>query len=146
VYNLLTRGVEAELVPCIKSHGLGMAVYNPIAAGLLAGKHNPGAPTENTRFANNSMYYDRYWSDENFAAVERLKKIAEGHGLSILELAMRWCAWRPGVTTVISGVSRRSQIEQNIEILEGPDVPDEAKIACDEVWRTLAGNRFLYMR
>ena len=146
VYNAVTRGVEAELGPFLVKHKLGMAVYNPIAGGLLAGKHNPGKPAENTRFANNQMYYDRYWSDENFVAVEKLTDIAEKQGMSILQLAVKWCVSRPSVTSIISGVSKLSQIEQNIASLEGEALNDDMLAACDEVWRSLAGTRFGYNR
>lgn len=146
VYNLITRGVETELVPFLQKHGLGMAAYNPIAGGFLAGKHRPGKPAENTRFANNEMYYRRYWSDENFAAAEKLAEVASGQGLSILQLAMKWCATRPGVTSVISGVSRLSQIEQNIAAIECAELGGEALAACDAVWRSLSGTRFGYNR
>ncbi len=146
VYNLITRGIEAELLPCLKAHGLGMNIYNPIAAGLLAGKHQPGKPAENTRFSNSAMYFDRYWSDENFAAVEKLMKIAEKYGISILELAMKWCDAQPPVTSIISGVSRPEQIRQNIAILEGGALQDEILAACDGVWHALSGTRFAYNR
>jgi aryl-alcohol dehydrogenase-like predicted oxidoreductase len=146
VYNAITRGVETELVPFLVKHKLGMAVYNPIAGGLLAGKHKLGKPAENTRFANNQMYYNRYWSDENFVAVEKLSAIAEKHGMSILQLAMKWCVSRPGVTSIISGVSKLSQIEQNIASLEGEPLNDDVLAACDEVWHSLSGTRFGYNR
>ncbi|MDR2259030.1 MAG: aldo/keto reductase [Treponema sp.] len=146
VYNLITRGIEPELVPFLREHGLALTVYNPIAGGLLAGKHKPGAPEANTRFANNKMYYDRYWSDENFTAVDKLTALAAKNGLSILELALKWCAAQKQVTTIISGVSRRSQLEQNIQALEGAALSPEILAACDEVWLGLAGARFAYNR
>ncbi len=146
VYNVITRGVETELIPFLRAHDLGMAVYNPIAGGLLAGKHKPGKPAENTRFANNAMYYDRYWSDENFTAVEKLMKIAEDHGMSILQLAMKWCVSRPGVTSIISGVSKLSQMGENIASIQGEALGEGVLTACDEVWKSLAGTRFAYNR
>ncbi len=146
VYNAITRGIESELVPFLKAHGMGMAVYNPIAGGLLAGKHRPGKPAENTRFSNNQAYYERYWSDENFAAVEKLTEIAAQHGLSILQLAMKWCAGREGVTSVITGVSRLEQLKQNITTIEGEGLDTDVLAACDEVWHSLAGTRFAYNR
>ncbi len=146
VYNAITRGVETELVPFMVKHKLGMAVYNPIAGGLLAGKHKPGKPAEDTRFANNQMYYDRYWSDENFVAVEKLMAIAKEYGMSIVQLAMKWCASRPGVISTISGVSKFSQIEQNIASLAGDALHADVLAACDDVWRSLAGTRFGYNR
>ncbi|MDR0400977.1 MAG: aldo/keto reductase [Treponema sp.] len=146
VYNLITRGLESELAPFLKEHKIGMAIYNPIAGGFLAGKHKPGKPAENTRFANNQNYYERYWSDENFRAVEKLAETASQNGMSILELSMKWCAAQPVVTSIISGVSRLEQIRQNIASLEGELPGKEALDACDEVWRSLAGTRFTYNR
>ena len=146
VYNALTRGVETELVPFLSAHRMGMAVYNPIAGGLLSGKHKPGQPMQNTRFAFDSNYANRYWSDENFEAVSALEKIAAENGMSILELALKWVASRKVVTSVISGVSRLEQIQQNIALLDDTNFPEDAAKACDEIWRSLAGARFAYNR
>jgi len=146
VLNPITRGLEAELVPFLKAHPMAMAVYNPIAGGLLAGKHRPGTPEANTRFANNPTYFARYWSDENFCAVERLTRIAAEAGISILQLALKWCAAQSHVTSIISGVSRLSQIAENIAALEGEPLSRETLSQCDEVWKTLAGTRFAYNR
>ncbi len=146
VYNLLTRGIETELVPFSRAHKIGIAVYNPIAGGLLAGKHKPGKPPENTRFAFNPKYYKRYWSDENFEAVEDFASIASESGMNILELSMKWCASQPGITSVISGVSRLDQITQNIAALEGDSLTGETLAACDQMWRLLSGNRYGYIK
>ena len=48
-YNLLFRQTERELLPLCDEEGIGVIPYNPIAGGLLTGKHQPGAPTEGTR-------------------------------------------------------------------------------------------------
>ena len=146
VYNPITRGVETELIPFINEHNIGMAIYNPIAGGLLAGKHKPGKPAENTRFSNNKAYYDRYWSDENFLAVENLTKVADEYKISILQLAMKWCMAQKSVTSVITGVSRLAQLEQNIKSVEGELLDNKILNQCDEIWQSLAGTRFGYNR
>lgn len=146
VYNLITRGVEAELIPFMKAHGLGMTAYNPIAGGLLTGKHKAGKPAGDTRFGSNEIYFNRYWSDENFAAVEKLALIAQEAGLSLLELSMKWCLSRPGVVSVISGVSKLAQLEQNIASVQGEPLSESTLKACDGVWQALAGTRFAYNR
>ena len=146
VYNAITRGVENELVPFLKAHRMGMAVYNPIAGGLLSGKHKSGQPTQNTRFANDTNYANRYWSEENFEAVTKFENIAKENGMNILELAFRWVASREVVTSVISGVSRLEQIQQNISLFNNAGFSEDAAKACDEVWRSLAGTRFTYNR
>ena len=147
VYNPITRSADAELLPFLAAHKLGMAIYNPIAAGLLAGKYNiESEPATDTRFANQKIYRDRYWSPENFAAVDKLAKIAEDEGISLIELAFKWCAGRPSVTSIISGVSKLSQIQQNITLLDGPGLSEKALAGCDEVWSALRGGHFPYMR
>jgi len=146
IYNSITRGVETELVPFLEAHQIGMAIYNPIAGGLLSGKHKSGKPAENTRFANNHGYYDRYWSDENFAAVDKLTEIASAHGMTLLQLAMKWCAAQKSVTSIISGVSRLAQIKQNTDSVDGEPLSTDILTKCDEVWESLKGTRFQYNR
>lgn len=146
VYNALTRGIEAEFLPFLKAHPLGLVIYNPIAGGLLSGKHVFGQPSANTRFANNQEYYKRYWSQENFTAVEKLQAIAEAQNLSLLQLAMKWCAAQPQVTSTITGVSRLEQLKQNIASVEGKPLSVDILTQCDEIWLSLAGTRFAYNR
>jgi aryl-alcohol dehydrogenase-like predicted oxidoreductase len=150
VYNLLNRGVEPELIPFLKAHNIGMFAYNPIAGGFLTGKYSPGVPAQGTRFSDThnqaKRYQERYWTDENFAAVEKLKKIAGENGMSILQLAMKWCAQQRMITSLLNGVSRLSQLEQNIASLEGEPLSKEILKQCDEVWVSLAGNVFAYNR
>jgi aryl-alcohol dehydrogenase-like predicted oxidoreductase len=66
--------------------------------------------------------------------------------MSILQLAMKWCAAQKQVVSVITGVSRLSQLEQNVAALEGDTLSDEVLARCDEVWSSLAGTRFSYNR
>jgi 1-deoxyxylulose-5-phosphate synthase len=147
VYNLITRGIEAELTPFLSAHHMALTIYNPIAGGLLSGKHTVGEqPQENTRFSTNKMYFNRYWSKENFQAVEKLTQIATDCGLTLLQLAMKWCIENASVTSTISGVSKLSQLQQNIESLEGDCLEAETLAACDAVWHSLPENRFSYMR
>ena len=146
IYNLITRGIENELIPFLSEHKIGMTIYNPIAGGLLTGKHKPGQPAENTRFSNNKNYYNRYWSDENFNAVEKLSEIATGNGLTLLQLAMKWCTMQKRATSIITGVSRLSQIEQNIASVEIKPLDNETMAQCDDIWVALDGNRPKYFR
>jgi aryl-alcohol dehydrogenase-like predicted oxidoreductase len=146
VYNTLIRDVERELLPFLKTHKMGMAAYNPIAAGLLSGKYKSREILENTRFANKKLYYDRYWTDRNFKAVEELSAVADKYGLSLLELAFRWCNSQSVVAAVISGVSRLEQAKQNIQIFNQPVLAGDILKACNTVWEEMEGKTFLYNR
>ena len=93
VYNLLARRVEDEYAAGSARYGLHNVVYNPLAGGLLSGKYtDPRRPQEGGRFASDlgPMYRERYWNDQQFAAVDALREIAGDAGLTLLELAFRW--------------------------------------------------------
>jgi aryl-alcohol dehydrogenase-like predicted oxidoreductase len=147
MYNVITREVEAELVPCIKRHHIGMTVYNPIAGGLLTGKYSlEHSPQENTRFALKSNYQGRYWKQENFEAVEKLKAIAQQRDMSLLSLSLKWCLANSYVDAVICGVSKLEQIKQNIEAVKGLPLDAETKALCDQVGKQLMEKSVCYFK
>jgi len=61
MYNAITREVERELLPCLQKLGMRFLAYNPLAAGVLTGKHHGKTPELSGRFKDNKMYMDRYW-------------------------------------------------------------------------------------
>ena len=84
MYNLLARGIEQEYLAMCKQFGVSTVVYNPLAGGLLTGKHKRDVVTPGTRFDNNKLYQDRYWHERDFEAVERLREIAAKAGRSLV--------------------------------------------------------------
>jgi aryl-alcohol dehydrogenase (NADP+) len=145
-YNLLARGIEQELLPFTGEMDVGVTCYNPLAGGLLTGKHrDKEVPVEGTRFALNQQYYQRYWIESHLDAVEALAEIAEQAGKTLLELALQWLLAQPTVDSVILGVSKLEHLEQNVAAAEG--ALDEATLAaCDQVWDSLRGDHFRYNR
>jgi 1-deoxyxylulose-5-phosphate synthase len=117
-YNLLFRQIERELLPLCAEEGLGVIPYNPIAGGMLSGKHNPSQPPpEGTRFALGNaagIYQDRYWHDREFATVEELRKVAEREGVALVTLAVAWVLANPAVTAPIVGASRPEQLDASL--------------------------------
>lgn len=146
MYNLLARGIEQEFVPMAKEFGVSLIAYNPLAGGLLTGKHNGSAITPGTRFDKNAMYQDRYWHEQNFAAVERLQSLAERAGRSLISLALNWLMHHTPTDCIILGASRIEQLQQNLAALaEGP-LPPEVVERCDELSRDLRGPTPTYNR
>lgn len=147
VYNLLTRGIEEELIPMAQEHGLGVIAYNPLMSGMLTGKHQRGKPAPGSRLADDPKYHSRYWSDENFDAAEELEIIAKKIGLSLIELSFRWCVNQPGINAVLLGVSKPEHLEANLNAILKPELPPEILADCDRVWRRMGvGTRFPYYR
>ena len=113
-WNLLSRGVEAEIVPAARAHKIGIIPYFPLASGLLSGKYRRGAEyPEGSRFATMGFFADKVVNDENFAKVEALTAFAEERGHTVLELAIAWLAAQEGVASVIAGATRPEQVATN---------------------------------
>jgi aryl-alcohol dehydrogenase (NADP+) len=121
-YNLLFRQIERELLPLCQEEGLAVMPYNPLAGGLLTGKHKRSAPPpQGSRFTlgtAGSMYSERYWKDREFDAVEAVVKLAAENGIEVTTLAVAWVLANPAVTTPIVGASKASQIKANAAAVE----------------------------
>jgi aryl-alcohol dehydrogenase (NADP+) len=111
-YNLLFREFERELFPLCEVEGIGVIPYNPLAGGVLSGKHRGGAAPAGrfTLGTAGQMYQDRYWHEREFATVEQLRSIAAEAGLELVTLAIAWVLANPVVTAPIVGASRPEQL------------------------------------
>jgi aryl-alcohol dehydrogenase (NADP+) len=120
-YSLLFREIERELLPLAREQGIGVVVYNPLAGGFLSGKHQPGKPTEGTRFTLGTIagrYQERYWRDREFSTVEALKGLAADHGVNLATVSIAWVLANPTVSTALIGASRPEQLEQTLAASE----------------------------
>ncbi|MEX1008608.1 MAG: aldo/keto reductase [Acidimicrobiia bacterium] len=112
-WNLLARGVEAEVVPAARRANVGIVPYFPLASGMLTGKYKRGEEfPEGSRFAV-MAYFASVANDANFDRVEALTEFAEARGHSMLELAIAWLAAQEGVGTVICGATTPEQVRAN---------------------------------
>lgn len=139
MYNLLARGIEQEYITMCRQLGVSMVVYNPLAGGLLTGKHQAQRPLPGTRFDNNQLYLDRYWHPAYFEAVEELRAIAEKGGRSLVELSLNWLQHHTAADCIILGASSVQQLEQNLDAFGRGPLPQDVVAACDGVWNRLRG-------
>jgi len=140
MYNLLARGVEEEYLPFCQRFGVAVVPYNPLAGGLLTGKHaRERAPLAGTRFDGNKLYLDRYWHADYFAAVEDLAAVAREAEKTLVELSFQWLLSQPVVDSIILGASRLEQLEENLKACEGGCLDDATLARCDAVWKRLRG-------
>ena len=147
MYNLLARAIEDEYLPFCRRYGVAVVPYNPLAGGLLTGKLVRNAkPAQGSRFDENKMYLDRYWHEDDFAAVEDLKAIARASQKTLVELALQWLLSRDQVDSIILGASRLEQLEENLKACEGPRLPGDVLKRCDAVWGRLRGVTPKYSR
>lgn len=146
MYNCLTRAIEEELVPCCRKYGIDLLVYNPLAGGVLSGKYqSKQEPVDSGRFSSvdpvvGDMYRKRYFKDANFEALKVIKPVADKHGLTLLEIAFRWCVHHSklqvtnGNDGLVIGISSLSQLKTNLTDLEKGPLPAEVVQALDLAW------------
>ena len=146
MYNLLARGIEQEYLAMCKQFGIATVVYNPLAGGLLTGKHRQDTVIPGTRFDKNKLYQDRYWHTQYFNSVERLREIARGAGRSLVSLSLNWLLHHTTSDVVILGASSMAQLNENLAATEHGPLTEDVVKACDQVWHDLRGPLPVYNR
>ncbi len=134
-YSLVSREVESEHIPLAREMGLGMMPWSPLAYGLLTGKYDRatveagalragGLPSDagagearvdgDKRLDGANPFGDTLFTDRNWRIVETLQTVADALGETPARVALAWVLSRPGVDTALMGVSRVSQVHDNI--------------------------------
>jgi aryl-alcohol dehydrogenase (NADP+) len=147
-YNLLFRTFERDLLPLCEEEGVAVIPYNPLAGGLLTGKHDrAGAPQQGTRFTigrAGAMYQARYWHDKEFETVEQVRSVAREADISMATLAVRWVLSNGAITAPIIGASRPDQLADSLAAEEKGPLPGEVKARLDQItdsYRAVAADR-----
>jgi len=128
-YSLLTRDIEADLVPVCEKCGIGILPFFPLESGMLTGKYKRGeAPPAGTRLGNWSArgpgVTDRFMSDDKFTKVEQLTELAAKSGAGVLDMAFGWLLNKPYVSSVIAGATKPEQIAANVKAAAWRPTPD----------------------
>lgn len=140
MYNALCRNVEPELFPAIRSLNMRFYAFNPLAGGMLTGKHHhfEDAP-EPGRFARLKSYRDRYWKQSYFDAVDEIRKACEEEGIPMVEAAYRWLCNHSELNAekgdgILLGASKINQMTQNMEAAKKGTLPQSILDAMDDAW------------
>jgi aryl-alcohol dehydrogenase (NADP+) len=147
-YNLLFRTFERDLLPLCEEEGIAVIPYNPLAGGLLTGKHaGAGAPEQGTRFTlgrAGAMYQTRYWHEREFQTVERLRAVAKEADMSLATLSVRWVLSNNAITAPIIGASKPEQLDDSVAAGEKGALPSDLKSKLDELtdeWKSVNAER-----
>ena len=112
-YSVAGRDLERELIPMLRSEGVGLMVWSPLAGGLLSGKYASETKGEASGRRSNFDFppVDRPRGD---ACIEAMRPIAQAHGASVAQVALAWLLHQPQVTSVIVGAKRPEQLTDNL--------------------------------
>lgn len=154
------RAIEPELIPLCRKYKIDVVVYNPLAGGLFSGKiKSADIVPDDGRFGKEAdrvgtMYRERYFKKGTFDALKIVEGAAQKHGLTLLEIALRWTVHHSELKTrvkggndgVIIGVSSFGQLEGNLADLEKGPLPEEVVQALDEAWLVAKATAPTYFR
>ncbi len=112
-YTVAGRDLERELIPMLKSEGVGLMVWSPLAGGLLSGKygreHQAEEGSRRTTFDFPPVNKDRAYD-----CIDAMRPIAQAHGVSVAQVALAWLLHQPQVTSVIVGAKQPKQLADNL--------------------------------
>ena len=122
-YSLLERAIEQELVPMASEFGLGITPWSPLKGGVLSGKYtraNSGAHN-----ADRGAMVDSFLNEKTYALIDELEAIAKAHQTNVASVALAWVHAQAGVSSVIIGARRLSQLDDNIRAVDVNLTADE---------------------
>ncbi len=132
-YSLLQRGVEREVVPALRAHGMGLIAWSALGRGVLTGKYRAGIPADsragNPAFAS---FVQPYLTDGARRIADATATAAEGLGVSPTEVALAWVRDRPGVTSALVGARTAAQLRTALAS-EELQIPEQIGQALTEV-------------
>ncbi|MFE2430287.1 L-glyceraldehyde 3-phosphate reductase [Streptomyces sp. NPDC059373] len=122
-YNMLSRGLEDNVLDAIGETGTSLIAFSPLAQGLLTDRYLHGVP-EDSRMAVGHFLRRDALTEERLALLHSLNKIAEGRGQSLAQLALTWVLRDPRVVSVLIGASSVAQLDQNLAALDAEPLTD----------------------
>jgi aryl-alcohol dehydrogenase-like predicted oxidoreductase len=114
LYNLVKRQAEVEIFPLAESERLGIIPYNPLGAGLLAGKYAKDSKPSSGRIVEKDVYTKRYSNPRYYEIAELFTAFAQKLGISPVTLAISWVKSTPAVTAPIIGARNVVQLEDSL--------------------------------
>lgn len=116
-YSLVARDIEHELLPLCREEGVGVLPWSPLSGGFLTGKYRREGVVE-TGGRRTRGAFPPIDEERGYDAVEALDAIAKDRGVTIAQVALAWVLAQKGITSVIIGANKMSQLNDNLKAIE----------------------------
>ena len=113
LYSLMHRDIEEEFLPMARRYGLGITPWRPLGGGFLTGKYtreNSGG-AEDRLASHDDIPLDK---DMGFRLLDVMRGIADGHGVSIAQVALAWLLSKDQVSSILPGATKMHQLDDNL--------------------------------
>jgi aryl-alcohol dehydrogenase-like predicted oxidoreductase len=111
-YSLISRGIEAEILPACRELGVGVTAYGVLSRGLLSGHWSKEQATAPQDFRSHSPRFSGANLDRNLALVEALREVADAKGVTVAQLAVAWVLARGPDIVPLVGARRRESLDE----------------------------------
>ncbi|HEX6527517.1 MAG TPA: aldo/keto reductase [Streptosporangiaceae bacterium] len=120
-YSLLARDDAADVLPLCAEYGVAYLAFSPLAGGWLTGKYRRGLPyPPGSRMTQRPEPYQEFIADGTFDALDRLREMAAGRGMSLAGLALAWLLADDRVSQIVIGPGRPEHLTPVTEALDKP--------------------------
>ncbi|HEX8447067.1 MAG TPA: aldo/keto reductase [Sphingomonas sp.] len=123
-YTIAGRDLERELVPMMRSEGVGLMVWSPLAGGLLSGKYDRANESAGDG-RRASFDFPPVQRDRTYDVIDAMRIIADDKAVSVAQIALAWLLHQPVVTSVIVGAKRPDQLTDNIAATQVVLAPED---------------------
>ncbi|MFD0311919.1 aldo/keto reductase [Streptomyces sp. NPDC127119] len=142
-YSLLSRGIEAEILPTTRELGIGITAYGVLSRGLISGHFTPDRQLAANDFRAHSPRFQGDNLRHNLDLVEALRKIAEQKGASVAQIAIAWALSRGEDIVPLVGARTRERLTEALGALDvGLDTADLTAIEEAVPAGSAAGDRY----
>jgi aryl-alcohol dehydrogenase-like predicted oxidoreductase len=117
-YSLISRGVEAEILPVLRELGIGMTAYGVLSRGLISGHWRPGGGSDPGDFRAHSPRFSAGNVDHNLALVDALRAVADSTGRTVAQLAIAWVAAQGPDIVPLVGARTRQRLAEALPALD----------------------------
>lgn len=135
-YNMLSRGIETDLLPYVKEHGTGVIAFCPLAGGTITDRYLNGLPPD-SRQGKRGEAGEKWWREQKekgvFDRLGQLSDIARERGQTLAQMALAWTVRLPAVTSALIGASSAEQVKQNVAALDHLEFDKEELARIDDV-------------
>jgi aryl-alcohol dehydrogenase-like predicted oxidoreductase len=141
-YSLISRGIEASILPALRALGIGVTAYGILSRGLISGhwQKKPFAPGD---LRGHGPRFQGANADANLALVEALRSVAEAKGITVAQAAIAWVAAQGGDIVPLIGARRRDQLAESLGVAKiALSADDIAAIERAVPKGTAAGTRY----
>jgi aryl-alcohol dehydrogenase-like predicted oxidoreductase len=130
-YSILVRGIENDVLPTCRRHGMGVIPWSPLAGGWLAGKDDPSQSRRAERIPSR---YDMSipGNQRKLEAMRELREVADDAGISLIHMSLAFVIGHPAVTAAIIGPRTMEQLESQLGAAD-VDLPDDVLDRIDEI-------------